>query len=473
MSSTPPPELPVQTGDVIAGKYRVERVIGAGGMGAVVEATHLALEQRVAIKFMLERDAEKDRGLQRFEREARAANKLRSEHVPRMIDFGTLDGGTPYLVMELLEGRDLARMIQSSGALPIDEACEIGVQVCEALAEAHSRGIIHRDIKPANLFVTRRADGSPSVKVLDFGIAKHLDPAGIDPQSLTRSNAMLGSPLYMPIEQFRSAREVDARSDIWSLGIVLYQALTGELPFVADNMGALIMVLLSEEPRPPSALRRDIPPALSDAVLRCLGRKPADRFQNVAELAEALSSFAPPRCLPLLDRIHAHLHGEAGARASSPDAGDRPSRSGAKGAISSTGGGASTPLGKTGAAWTQTGAGPRPGGKGRLLLAAAFVLPVGLAAAVFLGRDRGAPPGVTALPPPPVATTVPAVVPVVPVDSPSAIPSPAATTSAVPSSTAAVAPPAPVEAKKSVSAPRPGPETTSRPKNLPDYGGRK
>jgi len=300
------PDLPIQPGDVIAGKYRIEKLLGAGGMGAVVAAVHTDLDEPVAIKFMLEKSANDDVAKKRFLREAKAAGKLKNAHVTRIIDVGAIESGEPYIVMERLVGTDLEGVIRASGKLANEETCEIGVQVCEALAEAHGRGIVHRDIKPENLFVTRHVDGSPNIKVLDFGIAKHRDMT-LQATALTQSTALLGSPMYMSLEQFQSAQGVDARSDIWSLGVVLYKALTGTMPFQSDSIGGLIMALMTTDPEPVSNRRQDVPPGLNDVVMRCLSRQPEDRFQNVAELADALAAFAPARAASSLDRIRAYL----------------------------------------------------------------------------------------------------------------------------------------------------------------------
>ncbi|TKD12459.1 serine/threonine-protein kinase [Polyangium fumosum] len=489
-------ELPVKAGDVIAGKYRVDRVLGVGGMGAVVAAEHTELEQRVAIKFMLEAAAKNEVGKKRFLREAQAATKLRSEHVTRMLDFGTLDDGVPYLVMELLEGKDLDAMIRAVGKLPIEEACEILLQTCEALAEAHGRGIVHRDIKPANLFVTRRADGSPVVKVLDFGIAKHGDPAAIDGTALTRSNALLGSPMYMSLEQFRAAREVDARSDIWSLGVVLYKALTGGMPFVADSLGSLIMVLMTEDPEPPQRHREELPAELGDVVLRCLQKHPADRFQSVAELADALAPFVPERSQALLDRIHAHLAGPRDAGSLRPEA--PISKSGTTSPGQTTGsslrkkeassGGAtgeqvSAPtMGKTASEWSQT----QPGAASRsgkwFVLTGLVALLLGIVGTrLFGGREEKA---MTAEPPRPPAIEAPAaIVTVAPVSSVSvtAAPAPTPETTAAPPSTSA-APAASVAAPKVAAPGKTGatkpavtqaPSAAPTPGLVPDFGGRK
>ncbi|MDC3956806.1 protein kinase [Polyangium jinanense] len=503
MSSDSEMELPVRAGDVIAGKYRVDRVLGVGGMGAVVAAEHTDLEQRVAIKFMLEAAAKNEVGKKRFLREAQAATKLRSEHVTRMLDFGTLDDGVPYLVMELLEGKDLDEMIRAAGKLPIEEACEVVLQTCEALAEAHGRGIVHRDIKPANLFVTRRADGSPAVKVLDFGIAKHQDPAALDGTALTRSNALLGSPMYMSLEQFRAAREVDARSDIWSIGVVLYKALTGTMPFVADSLGALIMVLMTEDPEPPGQRREDLPAELGEVVLRCLQKDPADRFQSVAELADALAPFVPERSRALLDRIHAHLAGPRAPQSLPPEApagktghpspgqttgaslGKKERSSGGttgEGARPSGGGErlSTQAMGKTASTWSQTQMGaPHRSGKWFVLTGAVALL-LGIVGTRLLGgREEKT---MTAEPPRPPAIETPApAVTLAPAPSATVAPPQTAETAAAPPSTSA-APSASVAAPKVAAPVKTGttkPAATETPSAapttglVPDFGGRK
>ncbi|MBK9266862.1 MAG: serine/threonine protein kinase [Polyangiaceae bacterium] len=366
-----------------------------GRDGAVVEATHLGLDQRVAMKFMLPHVADREGNIERFMREARAASKLRSEHVPKVLDFGTIEHSMPYLVMELLDGCDLAAMIRPTAPLDVAEVCEIGIQACEALSEAHARGIIHRDIKPANLFVTRRADGSPCVKVLDFGIAKQLSDAGaLEPQGLTATDAMIGSPYYMSPEQLRSARDVDARSDIWSLGVTLYQALTCKRPYVAENLGALILCIVENPPVPPHDVRPDIPPALGNVLLKCLQRKSDDRFQNMFELASALAHFAPPRCHVLLDRIRAHCaSGEHGNGPAAPmdapapriSATPTPNASGSERghpAIDAVG----VPLAPSGTnePWTGTHADRRPHGAGRWVAIGGATLLGAIATAVVI-----------------------------------------------------------------------------------------
>ncbi len=280
---------PLRPGDVVAGKYRVERVLGRGGMGVVVAARHLRLRERVAIKFLLARPGAGEAALARFVREGRAAMRIRSEHVVRVHDIGTLATGEPFLVMEYLEGSDLAAVVARDGPLPVEAAVEYVLQAVEALAEAHARGIVHRDLKPANLFLARRADGSPLVKVLDFGIAKDTLPEA----SSAVSFGVLGTPLYMAPEQMRSGLPVDARTDIWALGVTLHALLTGAPPFRAGSL-VEIHEHIQRGAAPLRTLRPEAPAALEAALLRCMEKDPARRYADVAALAEALAEVALP-----------------------------------------------------------------------------------------------------------------------------------------------------------------------------------
>lgn len=286
------PESPVKPGDVLANKYEVERLLGIGGMGVVVAARHVHIQHRVALKFLLPEAATDGVAVARFLREAQAAMSIQSEHVARVTDVGTLADGTPYLVMEYLEGADLARVLEQRGRLPIAEAVGFVLQAMVAIAEAHGLGIVHRDLKPSNLFLTERSDGAPLVKVLDFGISK--STAGSGPASnLTRTSGTMGSPLYMAPEQIRSAKQVDRRADVWSLGVILQELLTGKTPFSADEVNGVLAAVVADPPVSARSLRPEIPAALEQVLLRTLEKDPGKRYQNVAELAKALGPFAP------------------------------------------------------------------------------------------------------------------------------------------------------------------------------------
>ena len=297
---------------VLVGKYRVERVLGVGGMGVVVAARHLQLDQTVALKFL--HPATSDAGAaSRFQREARNAVQLTSEHVARIYDVGALDTGAPYMVMEYLDGQDLGALLEQRGVLAITLAVDYILQACDAIAEAHALGIVHRDLKPPNLFLTRRRDGSALIKVIDFGISKS-DRAG----DLTATGqSMLGSPAYMAPEQLRSARRVDARADVWSLGVILHQLVFGRVPWDADTVAALSFQI-AIEPLPPFPTEPAVPPGFTDVLRRCLEKDVERRFRDVHQLAVALHPFAPPHAQPLVDRIGRVLHGEAAMASAAP-----------------------------------------------------------------------------------------------------------------------------------------------------------
>ena len=290
-------------GTILADKYRVSRILGEGGMGLVVEAFHLQLEQRVAIKFLHTQAMAHSSLVTRFAREARAMIRIKSEHVARVIDVGTLDSGAPYMVMEYLEGKDLEAVVAERGPLPCDRAVEFVLQACEALAEAHTLGIIHRDLKPSNLFLTARADRSDCVKVLDFGISKTRTDSGEGDVGLTQTSAMLGSPLYMAPEQMSSAKQVDERTDIWALGAILFELLTASPPFPADSIAEIRLRIERGKPLDIRAFRDDVPADLEAVVLRCLATDPSARFANLAELASALVQFAPPEAELSVQRV--------------------------------------------------------------------------------------------------------------------------------------------------------------------------
>jgi serine/threonine protein kinase len=323
----------IRAGEILAGKYRVERVLGRGGMGVVVAARHLRLDELVAIKFLLP-DAERNpERIERFSREARAASKIKSEHVARVTDVDTTEAGTTYMVMELLEGMDLADALEARGPFPVERAATIGIQICEAMAEAHAMGIVHRDLKLENVFLVEGPEERPAVKVLDFGISKLLNPQSGSDRGLTHTRAIVGSPHYMSPEQLLSSRTVDARTDIWALGVSLYQLLTGRLPFSGDTMPETCALVMQAQPTSPRSLRPEIPAELERTVLRCLSKGRDERFASMAELAIDLLPFAPEDCRRWVERA-ARLQGapseprlslpEHSARTPSSDAGRAP-----------------------------------------------------------------------------------------------------------------------------------------------------
>ncbi len=294
----------MQVGDVVAGKYRIEQTLGAGGMGVVVCASHLHLRQRVAIKFLLASVVSGPESVARFLREAQAAARIQSEHVARVFDAATLDDGTPYMVMEFLEGRDLAAVLKQRGPLGVEEAVGYVLEACEGIAEAHAVGIIHRDVKPSNFFVCERGGGRTVVKVLDFGVSKMSGGTSTQPDvSLTNSSALLGSPLYMSPEQMASAKDVDHRTDIWSLGVTLFELVAGLVPFGGESVTEVIANVLQRPPASLRDLRPSLPPEFIEVVGRSLAKERDARYQNVAELAAAIAPFGPRLSALSVERI--------------------------------------------------------------------------------------------------------------------------------------------------------------------------
>ncbi len=286
-------DMPFAPGDIIAGKYEVIKLIGSGGMGYVVSAMHVELGEQVALKFLRPEALQIEELVERFAREARAAAKIRSEHVARVYDVGVLSDGIPFIVMEHLNGQDLADVLQSRGPLPIKLAIEYTMQACEALAAAHASGVVHRDIKPENLFLAKDAQGLDFIKILDFGISKVALAPG--KRGFVRTMMPLGSPVYMSPEQIRSSEQVDARTDIWSLGCVLFELLTGTTAFNEPSLMQLSAAILEHDPVPLRELQPDAPVELENVVMRCLEKDADHRYSNVAELAIALYPFAPRR----------------------------------------------------------------------------------------------------------------------------------------------------------------------------------
>ena len=279
--------MSVAPGDILSGKYSVVRVIGEGGMGLVVAARHIELGHMVAIKCLHASSLGHEGAVLRFEREARAAAALTSEHVARVIDVGRFEDGSPYMVMEFLEGEDLYSMLRTHGALSIGDTLRYMCHAAEGLGDAHHAGIIHRDVKPSNLFATRRKNGSIVVKVLDFGIAKSIESSG--ERGLTSTQALLGSPQYMSPEQVREVKTLDQRTDIWALGVTTFECLTGKRPFDAPSMVELCIAILNEPPPSIRSLRNDVPPELEAIVFKCLEKDPANRYADMAQVQSALT----------------------------------------------------------------------------------------------------------------------------------------------------------------------------------------
>lgn len=267
-------------------RYRVDGVIAEGGMATVHRGWHKWLDQPVAIKMLRPEYIGNSEVNERFLQEARAMASLRSRHIARVMDFGTTPTGAPYMIMEYLKGHDLQCVLSETGPLPVPRAVAIAKQVSAALVEAHAHGLIHRDLKPANLFLTQEY-GRELVKVIDFGISKAIDKST---KRWTLSKDYLGSPQYMSPEQIMSAASVDERTDIWSLGIVLYEMLTGAAPFSATTLPALCAAISKDSPRLPETVPREV----ASVVLRCLAKSPSNRYQSMRELGAALGSLFEP-----------------------------------------------------------------------------------------------------------------------------------------------------------------------------------
>jgi hypothetical protein len=417
---------PVQPGEILAQKYRVDRVLGVGGMGVVVAATHISLDQRVALKFMLAQAFQRPEALSRFHREARIAVKLRSEHVARVTDTGTLENGAPYIVMEYLEGADLGAQLAQNGPMPVGFAAECIVQACDAVGEAHSHGVIHRDLKPANLFLTQRPDGSPLVKVLDFGISK-ASASAEEGMAMTKTGAIMGSPLYMSPEQLRSLKTVDARTDVWALGVVLYELLSGVVPFNADSFGDLLLLVMTTPHRPLATFCPQIPPQVSMLVDACLAKDPAQRVQSVAQLAEALSPFCSATGVVIAQRVVALAR-----------------RSGTTGDPRVITGVNALAAGNTGVGWAGSGSAPVAPKRPWALLAVAGLAIAGLAIAGVAYGTRSHPDAVAASPPPSSVTPAPpSATPAEPPPAATAAPAPTVVATAAPEATPSASPHAP------------------------------
>jgi serine/threonine protein kinase len=291
-------------GEVLDGKYLVTRLIGQGGLGMVVAATHQQLGQKVAIKHLKATSLANPILVERFQREARLAAQVTSDHVARIYDVETTELGCPYIVMEYLEGSDLADILAAEGRVGVERALDYVLQACEALAEAHAFGIVHRDLKPENLFLARRAGGKEVLKILDFGISKLAEKSrgSVRESKLTSEKETFGTPNYMSPEQLQSASDVDARADIWGLGIILYELLSGRLPFEGD-LPHLCLAIVNDPAAPLLPLCPDLPAPLEATILRCLEKNRTKRFSNVGELAQELAPYAPAASLARVEHV--------------------------------------------------------------------------------------------------------------------------------------------------------------------------
>jgi eukaryotic-like serine/threonine-protein kinase len=306
-------------GTIIGRRYRVVGLIAEGSMGVVYRGWHLVLEQPITIKVLRSEYARQPAAAARFLSEARVMAELRGIHVARVLDTGCLEGGLPYIVLEHLVGRDLRAVLAAEGPLALPRAVDYMLQVCEAMAEVHALGIVHRDLKPDNLFLNELPDGTNVLKVIDFGISKRL---GTETCSMPQGRSY-GSPQYMAPEQVASPETVDARADIWSLGIVFFEFLTNRVPFNAPSVSVTGCRVLSEEPTPLSSLRPDLPPELDGLLGRCLCKSREGRFATVRELAEALLVFGPEEpCLESVERVR-HILGSVHPRPDELLPGDR------------------------------------------------------------------------------------------------------------------------------------------------------
>jgi len=405
-------------GTVISGKYRVDSILGRGAMGVVVAATHLELREAIALKFLYAKTDGSEDFKSRFRREAQVSAKLRNEHITRVLDVGTWREGAMYMVMEYLSGNDLRKMIRTQGPFPIGAAVEYITQVCEGVAEAHAHGIIHRDLKPSNLLVTKRADGSDLVKILDFGISKW-SAMGEEEGELTQTGVVLGSPKYMSPEQLFGAGSVDSRTDIWSIGAILYELIGGRPPYDQPSLARICADLAGNKPPPRLRdIRTEVTPELEAVVLHCLERSIDLRIQNVADLAgDLLAAVGSPYAEQVRSRIRSTLDpsGTSAAHSSLRQPG------GATGTFTSLAfADASASYPKVGSQSSQVNAGvtlqssqDQTKKRKQGMIAVALLAIAGIGGWFFLNRDRPssqeeASTAPTAAPPPMPATATPA-----------------------------------------------------------------
>lgn len=437
-------------GDIIAGKYQVEKVLGKGGMGVVVAARHTSLRQHVAVKFLLPKALTLPGAAERFLREARAAVAIKSEHVARVLDVGELESGQPYMVMEFLTGIDFGQLLKTRGPLPPREAVDYLLQACEAIAEAHAKGFVHRDLKPGNLFLSTRADGSALVKVLDFGLSKATKPDE-DEHSLTAPDVIVGSPHYMSPEQLKSLKQVDARADVWALGVILYQLLSARRPFEAESLVGTCARIAAEPPTPLRQHKPDVSADLEAVILRCLEKDRDKRVPSVAELARLLAPFGSDRAPISVERIVRVLEGERASVTTIKLSDEEISVQDPTAAAS---------------AWGKTGERAKRTPKTAVAIGALVAVVVAILLVMRSGLQAPAEPSTApataAIPPPPQPTAeTPAPAPTIAAAEPSSEPSVAPIASSAPSPTTESAEPAPPPPK--ISAKTTAPRTSSAP----------
>jgi hypothetical protein len=437
-------------GTIVADKYAVVRLLGRGGMGIVVEARHLRLGQSVALKLLKSSVRRMGEVTARFEREGRAAARLQGPHVARILDIDALpDDGSPFMVMELLRGRELGEELEARGTLPIREAVGYILQACAGMAEAHRAGIVHRDLKPSNLFLCDH-DGRRTVKVLDFGISKLIEDVQA---SMTTTATAFGTPLYMSPEQVRSAKHVDVRTDVWSLGVVLYELLAAEPPFNGASATGILAAIIADKPVRIEERRPEVPAGLAKAVMKALEKDPNARFADIREFATAIAPYGPPRDDPSLVAVAAEL---AAPRAPTPHGGTRAA--------------ATATTGSSGTGLSLSGSSPRQ----RLVLGVAGLAVVLSIVTLFVVASRKAPGSPTAALDPPVPTqttatqTVGASAPVLPpASTPPAVPD-ATIEPARPSAVPSTAPGAPSGTRRKPTVPSAAPSAGPAPSGTRD-----
>jgi eukaryotic-like serine/threonine-protein kinase len=295
----------LDTANVLVGRYQVERVVARTAHEVIVQAIHLELAQRVLVRYLTPEASASPEAVARFQRGARKAREMRSEHAERVVDFGRMESGSPYRAAELPNGPSLAEILRVRGPLPIAEAVDIVLTACEPVAEAHASGVVHRSLSTSNIFVERRPDGSPLVRVLDFGVSDALEPEWATGEDYTRSGAvmMTESLPYAAPEQIRNPAGVDARADVWALGAIVYELLAGEQVFQAETAVQLLAVIAADTPTPLNMLRGDVPRELESVVLACLEKDAETRPRSVVDLVLALSPFGSPEAQSAAARV--------------------------------------------------------------------------------------------------------------------------------------------------------------------------